>query len=110
MGSGQTENRQIRVFAYCQFDHFLKPKIDFESIFEMRMSIFRPVFKKNVKKMDFPLYFQIVMLLWQGSFVEIDYGFFKVFGQYFRGKSLGTFNILKFGLWSFIPTPYFSLG
>ena len=30
--------------------------------------------------MDFPLYFQKVMLLWQGSIVEIDYGFFRVFG------------------------------
>ena len=40
--------------------------------------------------MDFPLYFQKVMLLWQGSMVEIDYGFFRVFGPYFLGKSLGT--------------------
>ena len=46
------------------------------------------------------------MLLWQGSIVEIDYGFFRVFGPYFIGKSLGTFKILIFGLWSFIPHPY----
>ena len=39
-GSGQTENTQIRVFAYFQFDHFPKSKIDSESRFEMRMSIF----------------------------------------------------------------------
>ena len=26
-GSGQTENTQIRVFAYFPFDHFLKSKI-----------------------------------------------------------------------------------
>ena len=39
-GSGQTENTQIRVFAYFQFDHFPKSKIDSESIFEMRMSLF----------------------------------------------------------------------
>ena len=50
--------------------------------------------------MDFPLYFQKVMLLWQGSIVEIDYGFLRVFGPYFIGKSLGTFKILIFGLWS----------
>ena len=56
--------------------------------------------------MDFPLYFQKVMVLWQGSIVEIDYGFFSVFGPYCIGKSLGTFKILKFGLWSFIPHPY----
>jgi hypothetical protein len=56
--------------------------------------------------MDFPLYFQKVMLLWQRSIVEIDYGFFRVFGPYFIGKSLGTFKILIFGLWSFIPHPY----
>ena len=37
------------------------------------------------------------MLLWQGSIVEIDYGFFKVFGPYFIGKSLGTLKILIFG-------------
>ena len=30
--------------------------------------------------MDFPLYFQKVMLLWQRSIVVIDYGFFRVFG------------------------------
>ena len=57
--------------------------------------------------MDFPLYFQNVMLLWQRSIVEIDNGFFRVFGPYFIGKLLGTFKILIFGLWSFIPHPYF---
>ena len=56
--------------------------------------------------MDFPLYFQKLMLLWQRSIVEIDYGFFGVFGPYFIGKSMGTFKILIFGLWSFIPHPY----
>ena len=56
--------------------------------------------------MDFPLYFQKVMLLWQRSIVDIAYGFFRVFGPYFMGKSLGTFKILIFGLWSFIPHPY----
>ena len=35
--------------------------------------------------MDFPLYFQKVMLLWQRSIVEIDYGFFRVLGPYFIG-------------------------
>ena len=38
--SGQTENTQIRVYAYFPFDHFPKSKINFESRFEMRMSIF----------------------------------------------------------------------
>ena len=56
--------------------------------------------------MDFPLYFQKVMLLWQGSIVEIDYGFFRVFGPYFIGKSLGNFKMLIFGFWSFISNPY----
>ena len=46
------------------------------------------------------------MLLWQGSIVEIDYGFFRVFGPYFIGNALGTFKILIFGLLSFIPHPY----
>ena len=94
------------VFAYFQCDHFPKLKIDFESRFEMRM--FGQYLKKS-PKMDFPLYFQKVMLLWQGSIVEIDYGFFRVFGPYFIGKSLGTFKILIFGLWSFIPHPYYFL-
>ena len=40
LGSGQTRNTQIRVFAYFQFDHFPKSKIDSESRFEMRMYIF----------------------------------------------------------------------
>ena len=39
-GSGKTENMQIHVFAYFPFDHFPKSKIDSESRFEMRMSIF----------------------------------------------------------------------
>ena len=56
--------------------------------------------------MDFPLYFQKVMWLWQRSIVEIAYGFFRVFGPYFMGKSLSTFKILIFGLWSFIPHHY----
>ena len=34
LGSGQTENTQIRVFVYFLFDHFPKSKIDFESRFE----------------------------------------------------------------------------
>ena len=46
--------------------------------------------------MDFPMYFEKVKLLWQGSIVEIDYGFFQVVGPYFIGKSLGTFKILQF--------------
>ena len=39
-GSDQTENTQIHVFAYFPFGHFPKSKIDSESRFEMRMSIF----------------------------------------------------------------------
>ena len=46
------------------------------------------------------------MLLWQGSIVEIDYGFFRVFVPYFIGKSLDGFKILIFGLWVFISHPY----
>ena len=43
---------------------------------------FRSVFKKS-QKMDFPLYFQKVMLLWQGSIVSIEV-FLKVyFGIFF---------------------------
>ena len=38
--SGQTENKRIRVYVYFQFDHFPNSKIDFESRFVMRMSIF----------------------------------------------------------------------
>ena len=40
-GSGQTENTRIRVYVYFQFDRFPKSKIDSESRFEMRMSIFQ---------------------------------------------------------------------
>ena len=29
-GSGQTENTQVRIFAYFQFDHFPKSKINFD--------------------------------------------------------------------------------
>ena len=48
-GSGQTENTQIRSCAYFLFDHFLMSKIDFESSFEMRRSIFL-IYKKKKKK------------------------------------------------------------
>ena len=47
------------------------------------------------------------MLFWQGSIVEIDYGFFRVFGPYLIGNSLSTFKILIFGLWSFSLTPIY---
>ena len=40
-GSGQTENTRIRVHMYFQFDLFPKSKIDSESRFEMKMSIFQ---------------------------------------------------------------------
>ena len=40
LGSGQTENTQIRVFAYFKFAHFLKSKIDSKRRFEKRMPIF----------------------------------------------------------------------
>ena len=39
-GKWSTENTQIRVFAYFFFDIFPKLKIDFESRFKMRLSIF----------------------------------------------------------------------
>ena len=40
LGSGQTENARIRVFAHFPFDHFPKSKTNLESRFEMKMSIF----------------------------------------------------------------------
>ena len=40
LGSGQTENTQVRVFVYFPLDHFPKSKIDSKSRFEMRISIF----------------------------------------------------------------------
>ena len=51
--------------------------------------------------------FKKIMLLWQGSIVEIDYGLFRVVGPYFIGKSQGTFKVLIFGLWSFIRHLYY---
>ena len=36
------------------------------------------------------------------ALVGVDYGFFRVLGPYAIGKSLGTFQVLIFGLWSFI--------
>ena len=51
-------------------------------------------------------------MLWQGSVVEIDYGFFRVFGPYFIGKSMGTFRSLIFGLWTLViyPSPLTKAG
>ena len=83
-GSSQTENTQIRIFAYFQFDHFPRSKIDFESRFEMRMSIFLILFflqrfgqylKKS--KIEFPIVFSKSDVALAGSIVEIEYGFFK---------------------------------
>ena len=39
-GSGQTKNTHLRVFVYFPFNHFLKPKIYFESRFEKKIHIF----------------------------------------------------------------------
>ena len=77
------------------------PYFDSKFFFEAFLS----VFKKKSKNV-FPIVFSKSELLWQGSIVEIDYGFFRVFGPYFTGKSLGTFKILIFGFWSFISHPY----
>ena len=60
--------KETYVFAYFQFDHFPKSKIDFESSFEMRRSkfmlyiFFLERFEQQKKswKSDFPLYFQIL--------------------------------------------------
>ena len=70
----------------------------------MRMSIFLfkiyflERFGQYLKKSKngFSIVFSKSDLLWQGSIVGIDYGFFRVFGPYFIGKSLGTFKILIF--------------
>ena len=48
---------------------FRKPSVRGANAFFLEC--FDLYFKKS--KMDFPLYFQKVMLLWQGSIVEIDY-------------------------------------
>ena len=63
--SGQTENTQIRVSAYFQFDPFPKLKFDFESRFEKRISkflfkIFLKTFVQYLKKKSkngFPIVF-----------------------------------------------------
>ena len=39
--------------------------------------------KKSLKKMDFPLYFKIVILKWPKVFKEIEHGCLRVFGPYF---------------------------
>ena len=66
------------------------------SILNFFSGAFRSVFKK-VKKMISNCIFKKVMLLLQGSIVKIDFGFFRVFGPYFIGKSLGTFKIFDIG-------------
>ena len=64
---------QDHVFAYFQFDHFPQSKINFESRFEMRMSIFLfkiflerfgQYFKKS--KNGFPIVFQKCDLAGEG--------------------------------------------
>ena len=75
-GSGQTENTRIHVYVYFQFDRFLKSKIDSESRFEMRMSIFQfLIFFQRVSanilkspKNGFPLYFKNVISKWPKVF------------------------------------------
>ena len=50
--------------------HSAKSKIDSESRFPMRMSIDQ--YMKKLKKMDFPLYFQISNRRGQIHFLDID--------------------------------------
>ena len=51
-GNGQTENTQLRVFAYFLFDHFPKSKFDSNNRFEKRMPMyfFFKRFGRHLKK------------------------------------------------------------
>ena len=111
-GNGQTENMRMRicivsVWPLPKDKNWFWKQIWNENIhitfLKKNLSILVSIWKSQ--KIDFPLYFQKVMLLWQGSIVEIDFGFFIFFGPCLIEKSLGTFTILIFGLWSFIPHP-----
>ena len=57
------------------------------------------------QKSGFPIVFLKSDVALAGSIVEIDYGFFRVFGQYYIGKSLGTFKNFIFGLCHLSLTP-----
>ena len=71
---GKWSNRKtrIRIFAYFPFGHFPKSKIDSKAdlkwkclyfYFKFFFEEFRPILKKS-QKMDFPLYFKILILKW----------------------------------------------
>ena len=90
LGSGHTENTQIRVFAYFQFVQFPKSKIDFGQYLKKIKNGFSIVFPKS----DVAL---------AGVNCGDRVGVLQGFGPYFIEKSLGTFKILILSLRSFIP-------
>ena len=80
-------NRKMHESEHAFFPgHFARSKIESESIYLMKYYIitipknwgaFQPTFNK-VKKMDFPLYFQILHRRFQGFFFKLgSYFFFK---------------------------------
>ena len=103
----------ICVFSVWQLT---KVKIDFESRFKMRMSIFifliffgafQSVFKKV--KIGFPIVFSKSDVALAGvNCGDRLWVFFLEFLVHIL--SIGTFKILIFGLWSFSPHPYLGLG
>ena len=62
-------------------------QICFRNKFLVKLKIRKYAYSRIIclKKKNFPLYFQKVMLLWKGSIMEIEFGFFRVLGPYFKG-------------------------
>ena len=107
-GSGQTENTHIRVYAYFQFDHFPKSKIDFESRFEMRMYIFQfkifflERFGQYLKKSKngFPIVFSNLARKGSGFFFQARKLIFLPNGLYLPTKQ--PWGYPKFWFWHHI--------
>ena len=85
---------KIRQLEYFQLYRFPKCKIDSESRFEMRISIFlfsffweRFDYHRILSTIDFPLYFKILLGQWERVILKIPYMLFKVFSQFLPKKS-----------------------
>ena len=77
---------------HFQFKHFQNSKIDSESRFLKRDYIITNLKKKyrgfdQYRKMDFPLYFKILLGQWELVILEIQYELLRVFSLFLSKKS-----------------------
>ena len=114
-GRAQTQKHmkvKVQVFffrALHKVQNMFWKQIWFKSIPNYKTKFFSRTFwsiMKKRNKMDFPLYFKILILIWPKVFFKIDHWCSWVFGPYCIGKSPCTTCRLTFEFWSIIVRPY----